>query len=94
MQRIAETFGEFLKGDWGRSRLITGGIIDGHYCTLLLLLLKFLADDYSECPMQMQNGLNAPNIVELLSYTLRTPDDVKGFLNFAVQMEEMNELKW
>ncbi len=25
MQKIAETVGEFLKGDWGRSRLITGG---------------------------------------------------------------------
>ncbi len=32
MQRIAETVGEFLKGDCGRSRLITGGNIGGHYC--------------------------------------------------------------
>ncbi len=32
MQRIADTVGEFLKGDWGRSRLITGGNIGGHYC--------------------------------------------------------------
>ncbi len=27
-----ETVGESLKGDWGRSPLITGGIIGGHYC--------------------------------------------------------------
>ncbi len=33
MQRIAETVGEFLKGDWGRSRIKTGGTIGGHYCT-------------------------------------------------------------
>ncbi len=32
MRMIAETFGEFLKGDRGRSRLITGGNISGHYC--------------------------------------------------------------
>ncbi len=32
MQKIAETVGEFPKGDWGRSRLITGGNIGGHYC--------------------------------------------------------------
>ncbi len=32
MQMIAEAVGEFLKGDWGRSRLITGGNIGGHYC--------------------------------------------------------------
>ncbi len=40
--------------------------------------------------MQMQNGQNAPNIVELLSFILQTPEDVKGFLNFAVQMEGIN----
>ncbi len=34
MQRIAETVGKFPKGDWGRSRLITGGNIGGHYCIL------------------------------------------------------------
>ncbi len=36
MQRITETVGEFLKGDWGRSRLITGGNISGHYCIFSL----------------------------------------------------------
>ncbi len=30
MQRAAEAVGEFLKGDWGRSRLITGGNIGRH----------------------------------------------------------------
>ncbi len=40
--------------------------------------------------MQMQNGQNAPNFAELLRNILRTPEDVKGFLNFAVQMEGIN----
>ncbi len=42
MQKIAETVGEFLKGDCGRSRLITGGILGGHYYMLVeyLLVLK------------------------------------------------------
>ncbi len=32
MKRIAETVGEFSKGDWGRNWLITGGNLDGYYC--------------------------------------------------------------
>ncbi len=40
--------------------------------------------------MQMQNGQNTPNIVELLSKILQTPEVVKGFLNFAVKMEGIN----
>ncbi len=40
--------------------------------------------------MQMENGHNAPDIAELLRNILRTLEDVKGFLNFAVQMEGIN----
>ncbi len=54
------------------------------------MFLKLLADDYSECPIQMQNGQNALDIVELLRNILRTPEDVKGFLNLAVQVEGIN----
>ncbi len=57
---------------------------------LYLTFIAFLADDYSECAMQMENGHNAPDIAELLRNILRTPEDVKGFLNFAVQMEGIN----
>ncbi len=50
-------------------------------------MLFFAADDYSECQTRMENGHNAPSIDEQLSYILQTPADVKGFLNFAVQVE-------
>ncbi len=72
---------------WGLS--ILNRVIQKFFLQLYSYTL-LLADDYSDCPMQMQNGQNAPNIVELLSFILQTPEDVKGFLNFAVQMEVIN----
>ncbi len=38
----------------------------------------------------MENGFKAVNVVDQLSFILQTPEDVKGFLNFAVQMEGIN----
>ncbi len=52
--------------------------------------LEPLVTDHSECPMKMQNGQNAPNIVELLRYILQTPEDLKGFVKFSVQVEGLN----
>ncbi len=40
---LAEIVGEFLKADWGRSRLITGGVIGGHYCNSLMMFLGWVA---------------------------------------------------
>ncbi len=49
-------------------------------------MLFFVADDYSECQTRMENGHSTPSIDEQLSFILQTPADIKGFLNFAVQV--------
>ncbi len=38
----------------------------------------------------MGNGFKAANVVDQLSFILQTPEDVKGFSNFAVHVEEIN----
>ncbi len=54
------------------------------------MVLKPLADDYPECQMQMENGSNTHNVTRQLSYILQTPEYIKGFSNFAVQVEGLN----
>ncbi len=62
------------------------------YCssTSLYVFLKLLANDYSACQTQMKNGFKATNFVDQLSYILQTPEEVKGFSNFAVNVEGIN----
>ncbi len=55
--------------------------------TLRYLLSKPLGDDSSECQMQTENS---PYVVEQLRYILQTPEDAKGFVNFAVEVEGLN----
>ncbi len=63
-----------------------------HYChsTSLYEFLKLLANDYSACQTQMENGFKAANVVDQLNYILQTSEDIKGFLNFAVHVEGIN----
>ncbi len=38
----------------------------------------------------MENGFKATNVVDQLSHILQTPEEVKGFLNFAVHVDGIN----
>ncbi len=52
MLMISEKVGEFLKGDWDRSRLITGGIIGGNYCSSRFVV-RFLAENCVAWPLAL-----------------------------------------
>ncbi len=54
------------------------------------MVLKPLADDHPECLMQMEIGSNTHNVTRQLSHNLQTPEYIKGFSNFAVQVEGLN----
>ncbi len=54
------------------------------------MVLKPLADDYPECQMQMKNGSNTHSVTRQLNHILQTPEYIKGFSSFAVQIEGLN----
>ncbi len=54
------------------------------------IAFKLLVDGYLECQAQMENGTSAHNATKQLVHILQTPEDVKGFFNFALQVEGFN----